>query len=1131
MGSPANLPGFDGLTKGIAKGTGTVRNSNESLDQYLGRLSDHGTEVHERAAQIIQDTNPKPTSIHKHLLQLYGKPQDTRIVTTNFDLLFEDAARDLFSSTPDVFRAPALPLGNDITGIVHLHGSIVRPRDTILTHRDFGRAYLTESDGWARRFLVELFRNYIILFVGYSHKDTIVNYLTPSVPRYDSINRFALVGGLEGEIERWHSLGITPITFVQQDKSDFTGLSEGLAGLSNFRQTGVLGWKREITEVSRSEPPMDPELADKMEHALHEPHLLRYFVQTADKPEWIEWLDSRHYLDRLTSPGKLEEVDSMLATWLAKQFMFSQPERLFDILRHHGGKTNPRFWNILAHHVCEGEEDATDKQTFSQWVHYLMSTAPPETEHSVFLRFAERCKTLDLVYLLPQIYAAVTTERPLLRPGTPEYHGQQYIYYLQKLREECLSPAIPEIGKELLDLSAKMLKERHIYLTAWNRTREDYDPDSWRRPAIEPHDQNRFLYTVDLLVDVARNCLDWLVKHHKESAARWSCQHRASDAPLLRRLAIHALAERTDLFASEKLSWVLKKVDPFARAERHEIFRLVFYAYPQATSHMRSKFLNAILTYKPQETVWFSSEDADYEKYNWLVWLNRADPKCPLVAKELEVIQSRYKVFTPREHPDLNVSIGRIRRILGKPSPWTVSEILELDVHEWLSKALAEDPQVPSSHPRDQLVDNVAQAAEQDPNWGLSLARKIEKEQRCNTPLVQGLVEGWVSARLGENNLNEVFKFLGSPEVQQSHYSTIARSMEVLMLRNREVISEKVLASANIAAKELWKHIPPDDVEYSDLLVLADNHPAGQLARFWLQSIALLKSAQYQSPHAISEDQRETLSEMIADEGIRGIAAKVQLAGNFHLLAQADEEWSLQSLIPMLEPGHKDFAHAWEGLARSGLFPPQFAEMLREPFLMAVGEVNEKLSKSALDGFVAKYSQMVGFFSVGATDHWVVRLFALKNKDWNISFALEIGRLLNFLDEEQQLEWWQRWLKEYWENRVQGVPLPLDQIETNNMLGWALKLTGVFPEAARIAGRMPLISSTSPVVLAYSVESELPERCPNELAMLIIELGKSNHDPWGPAGIEPIIRDLMQQDVPEETRLKLDEIKAQHAIG
>ncbi|MGR5939314.1 SIR2 family protein [Bacillus pacificus] len=33
------------------------------------------------------------------------------------------------------------------------------------------------TEGWARRFLVDLFSNYTVLFVGYSHNDPVMKYL------------------------------------------------------------------------------------------------------------------------------------------------------------------------------------------------------------------------------------------------------------------------------------------------------------------------------------------------------------------------------------------------------------------------------------------------------------------------------------------------------------------------------------------------------------------------------------------------------------------------------------------------------------------------------------------------------------------------------------------------------------------------------------------------------------------------------------------------------------------------------------------------------------------------------------------------------------------------------------------
>ena len=158
VGSPACLPMFSGLAEEIARGTGEVRDNDEPEDRFLGRLQAKGVHVHDIAAQVLlgnEEEPPAPTELHFDILRLYSKPESLRLVTTNFDLLFEQAASDVFEKNPKLYSAPVLPLGGDFEGIVHVHGDINRPGNAVLTDADFGRAYLTE--GWARRFLATLF--------------------------------------------------------------------------------------------------------------------------------------------------------------------------------------------------------------------------------------------------------------------------------------------------------------------------------------------------------------------------------------------------------------------------------------------------------------------------------------------------------------------------------------------------------------------------------------------------------------------------------------------------------------------------------------------------------------------------------------------------------------------------------------------------------------------------------------------------------------------------------------------------------------------------------------------------------------------------------------------------------------
>ena len=94
----------------------------------------------------------------------------------------------------------------------------------VLTDQDFGRAYLTE--GWARRFLIELFRQFTVLFVGYGHNDTVMNYLARALPESEANKRFALTGESAPDLQHWRVLGIEPIVYPQANERDHSRLHD-----------------------------------------------------------------------------------------------------------------------------------------------------------------------------------------------------------------------------------------------------------------------------------------------------------------------------------------------------------------------------------------------------------------------------------------------------------------------------------------------------------------------------------------------------------------------------------------------------------------------------------------------------------------------------------------------------------------------------------------------------------------------------------------------------------------------------------------------------------------------------------------------------------------------------------------
>ena len=193
---PAGLPGFKDLVKKIYQQNSTPfseieRNAfdlglfDATLDLLERRLPRQRLDVRHA---LVKALKPKlhlkgATETHAALLRLAcSRDGALRLVTTNFDRIFHAAAQRTGQAF-QAYTAPMLPIPKNSrwNGLVYLHGLLpARADDTalnrlVVTSGDFGLAYLTER--WAARFVTELFRNYVVCFVGYSINDPVLRYM------------------------------------------------------------------------------------------------------------------------------------------------------------------------------------------------------------------------------------------------------------------------------------------------------------------------------------------------------------------------------------------------------------------------------------------------------------------------------------------------------------------------------------------------------------------------------------------------------------------------------------------------------------------------------------------------------------------------------------------------------------------------------------------------------------------------------------------------------------------------------------------------------------------------------------------------------------------------------------------
>ncbi len=238
----AKLPDFFGLARAVLAKLQALPDSPASklveVSQTLGAISGVGSviaadrvfgllerdfsvpDIERAVGDVLRPPADVDLRAHRILLDLCrNRDGKVRLVTTNFDLLFEAAAPKATVWTPA--RLPQFREIASFDGIVHLHGvfdgAYQEPvgGSFVLSSAEFGRAYLAE--GWATGFIRNVMDNYRIVFVGYAADDPPVQYLLEALNRsaYSKPSRlYAFQSGRPDEARAlWSQKGVTAIAY------------------------------------------------------------------------------------------------------------------------------------------------------------------------------------------------------------------------------------------------------------------------------------------------------------------------------------------------------------------------------------------------------------------------------------------------------------------------------------------------------------------------------------------------------------------------------------------------------------------------------------------------------------------------------------------------------------------------------------------------------------------------------------------------------------------------------------------------------------------------------------------------------------------------------------------------------
>ncbi len=1046
LGNPSNLPLFDSLAKKLAQLASHPFSDRGGLDFFIGQLESlpQGFDAHHHAHTLISDPTSMFNPLHGALVELARIGGAFRVVTTNYDDHLASAASSGSITVPDTWYAPALPLGRDFDGLVHLHGSVRRPKEEmILTDRDFGHAYIT--DAWAARFLLPMFDRFTVVFIGYSHDDVIMRYLAlglPSSGKTAASKRFAFTS--DPSNSKWGYLGIQPINYpvVGRDHQALTGALTAWAGRARMGHTDHQSRVQAIIGGGTALPLPD---RDYLRDRLRTTDGTRDFaIATASLPDepklkWLTWLEDLPEFKALFSPPDVTDTTAILGSWFASTFIGSTTLNgaALQTMQRLGQSMTAslhRTATWVAHDLSKQDAAAGERwqallatsihgQSAPLGTDYLIPFLPDSAAPSIaVLRTALRpFLRLERRWFVDESAEHTTHPDAKITWNSEDYALTQHILLIVQESD----PGDCSLGSVL----ENAIGEAYDLLDAYHGER-GWDPLAYHRSAIEPHAQDELREPLDAVIDGLRQYGIKALPVWPDLPDRWWSLKRS----LMRRLALHLVAVDSARSANDKLSWLLDRTGLYADDLKHETYQVLVTAIGTATPSLKQRILDAV-TVGPDYPEDIPDHDRHfrYAIYNLLAWLKQADPDWAEARTAFDAAQAKNPDFGVREHPNFDSWMTSGTRG-GKP-PIDIEEFIQAlaqDMSAALDDLLSHDY---SERDFDQpewrdALGLVQEAAERRPDLGVLLWDAVLGHDGLNEQqfdLWHAIAEGWGKAHLKDSGLGAVQR-VNTLLPDKGSADAVGRFLLDQIRQQIDTNESPLLASMRELARALWREQGTGFTHQEDSTPLSFaplylNSWPGFLAQYWCGEVDRRWRHSREGWAGLSDEESEALVALLNGNKDALDATQPALAGELFFYFAADPDFTTAHLLPLFNDpqrhafGWHPFLHhpRWnDRILAAGLFDGMVAELNR------LEELQDQTLHHIFLGFM---TSVVSYAGITSTDRrrLLDQTVLASNGSHAAGFAEAVARFLSE-DGVDGAEVWRRWLGKHLERRLEGQP-------------------------------------------------------------------------------------------------------------
>lgn len=761
--------------------------------------------------------------------------------------------------------------------IIHLHGAISKPETMIVTTKQYLKHY---DNANVQEFLGQLFKNKIILFLGYSLEEAeILEHILRRGKTKPTKERklFALQGFYEYQEPLYHNL------YTYYKKSFGVHLLGFIRDYEGYKCLEII-IKNWATQLKVRKPPlaadydfMNEVLGDEISNlSVREQDLLQrigekeelrpLFFRNVKGLIWFDSLSEHNYFNPEANPKPVpaeEEGYVNIPNWHALDYLVKTASELND---KKNIKYSEKFFRIIV--IATNYAQKNKFSNYRTWWKFaeIISQIPyksiPIEGIDLIDYWLDDKYNSDLVASvigekwLPSLlqndddYALQLSTRIIDILYKVTFTGRRYgkinkqkasfrfdYNFAQKTIEQTATLAGEKLGLKVIQIF-------HKYLVS---ILEELDNDSlsslWQ-PAIEDHEQNKHLNDAEnILIQAYRDVLDSYIRVNPVSASEYVKNILMSKYQTIQRLAIHVICENYNLF-TDSIGQLLN--DKYMNSNyQHEMWHFFKKNYPNFSSSQKEKVLELIsgITRYDNKGKYHAVTTA-YKKAVWLSAIKEhGDREADLYLQSTEIAK------TEPDHPDFSSYMSEEWR--GAKSPKTIEELQTLPIDELVHELENyKDPGRFDDPGLEGLLKVFKQLIKTDP---INFCLNLDKFLKLDLAYIYEIIEAYRELWTEKSNIpwdgiwQKLLEFCSDVIGQSQFWSTENEKQRELFIANRYWIVSSIcrLIDAGTKSDEHafdMKHLPSAEAilvsllkqekgdeykEDSDAVMISINSPRG----------------------------------------------------------------------------------------------------------------------------------------------------------------------------------------------------------------------------------------------------------------------------------------------------------------